>query len=142
MIVFFIFTFLVWPSRQDYIRSDELILNDNLEIGSEIINLNKLLNTEEASLQIKIVNDTSLVNYIDLDYINSGNTLIILKKRINFEEICDSSLHQIESLARSQSTILACSQTLRIVAINENNFIEIPVQIRKINENLVIRKKS
>lgn len=125
---------LIQQTSQDYIRSDELILNENLEIGSEIINLNNLLKPHSfnPNLQFKIVNDTNLVNYVHLEYLNSETTLIILKKKLNFEDICDLSVQQIEAKTMT-SSIVTCSHTIKIIAINENDFIEIPIQIRKIN---------
>ncbi|RNA37161.1 hypothetical protein BpHYR1_015059 [Brachionus plicatilis] len=127
----FVVILLIHQSSQDYIRSDELILNENLEIGSEIINLNNL-HKFNPNLQFKIVNDTSLVNYIHLEYLNSDTTLLILKQKLNFDDLCDSSIQQIEARTMS-SSIVTCSHTIKIIAINQNNFIEIPIQIRKIN---------
>lgn len=134
MIVIILLIFLIQQTSQDYIRSDELILNENLEIGSEIINLNNLLkpHTFNPNLQFKIVNDTNLVNYIHLEYLNSETTLIIIKKKLNFEDLCDLSVQKIEAKTIT-SSIVTCSHTIKIIAINENDFIEIPIQIRKIN---------
>ena len=119
----------------DYIQSAELILNENIDIGSELINLNKLIEAQKQTKTIqssplkdkayatfKLVNDTQLVNYVDLKYLNDDTTLVVLLRKINFSQICGT-------LSTSASS---CFQTLKIVAINENDFIEIPIEIRKL----------
>lgn len=128
---------LVWllgGSVADYIRSDEILLEDNWEVGSQIINLNRLMDNEKKAGNLlagqnyvfKMVNDSTLINYIDLKYVNDVSApaevaVVILKKRLNFDDVCDGSA--------SSST---CQQTLKIVAINENDFIEIPMEIRRV----------
>lgn len=129
----------------DYIRSDEITLEDSLETDAQIINLNRLMENERADEKLtpinvnrnyvfKIVNDSSLVNYIELRYLNdeTKTAVIILKKRLDYDDICE------ESSALRQST---CQQTLKIVAINENNFIEIPIEIKKVYRPRKIRAK-
>lgn len=125
---------LAWAARADYIRSDEITLEDNLEADAQIINLNRLMENERREMAsstssaynrnyvFKLVNDSSLVNYIELRYLNddSSTAVVILKKRLNYEDICE------------ESTSMSCQQTLKIVAINENDFIEIPIEIKKV----------
>ena len=120
----------------EYIQSAELILNENIDIGSELINLNKLIDSQKQAKTIhsplslkektyatfKLVNDTQLVNFVDLKYLNDDTTLVVLMRKINFSQICGT-------LVTSSTT---CSQTLKIIAINENDFIEIPIEIRKV----------
>ena len=110
----------------DYIRSDEIILNDDLEIGSELINLNKLMLIQKQkdsskSYLFKLVNDSLLINYIELKYLNTETTLILLKKKLVFEDICTST----------ENTKNSCTQSIKIIAVNENDFIEIPIQIQR-----------
>ena len=123
----------------EYIQSAELILNENIDIGSELINLNKLIDSQKQAKTIhspsslkektyatfKLVNDTQLVNFVDLKYLNVDTTLVVLMRKINFSQICGT-------LVTSSTT---CSQTLKIIAINENDFIEIPIEIRKVRVN-------
>lgn len=131
---------LVAHAQAEYIRSDEITLEDNLETNAQIININRLYEIERGSAErptlassqassrnyvFKLINDSSLVNYIDLSYLNDemNTAVIILKKRINYEDVCDDS---------ASSGQLSCQRTLKIVAINENDFIEIPVEIKKV----------
>lgn len=123
----------------EYIRSDEITLEDNLETNAQIINLNRLMENERLGTAaadtpsnkqlrhyaFKLVNDTSLVNYIDLRYLNdeASTAVLILKKRLDYDEICEES---------SALRLSACQQTLKIIAVNENNFIEIPIEIKKV----------
>ncbi|CAF0761739.1 unnamed protein product [Brachionus calyciflorus] len=132
MLLFIIIISIVHISKQEYIRSDELILNENLEIGSEIINLNKLISQHDTELLFKIVNDTLLVNYIHLEYLNSETTLVLLNKKLVLDDICDLNSQIVES--RTVSTIIVtCSQIIKIIGVSSNDFIELPIQIRKIN---------
>ena len=64
----------------DYIISDELLLADDTEPGVQLINLNKLKHSNSNN-QFKLVNDTSLVNYVALVR-DRENTLVVLKKKI------------------------------------------------------------
>lgn len=156
---------LVRLNRSEYIKSDEITLEDNLEADAQIINLNRLMENERSnggglgekrststinnvaasgssysaasttttgrSYVFKLVNDTSLVNYIDLRYLNDemSTAVIILKKRLNYEDICEEST----TAAPSSTGQMTCQQTLKIVAINENDFIEIPIEIKKVD---------
>ena len=104
-------------TKSDYIISNELSLFDDSEPGYELINLNKLKNNN-LNNQFKLVNDTSLVNYVELSRDVTENTLVILKKKINFDVLCDTS----------ETT--NCVQNLKIVAVNENDFIELPIRIQ------------
>lgn len=100
----------------DYIISDELLLADDTESGVQLINLNKLKHSNSNN-QFKLVNDTSLVNYVALVR-DRENTLVVLKKKITYETLCDL-------LAEN------CVQNLKIVAVNENDFIELPIRIQR-----------
>ncbi len=113
------------PAYCDYIRSDEIILNDDLDIGSELINLNKLMFIQKQkdsskNYLFKLVNDSVLINYIELKHLNSETTLILLNKKLSFEEICSS-----------ENKRNSCNQSIKIIAVNENDFIEIPIQIQR-----------
>ena len=108
---------LLKQTKSDYIISNELTLFDDSEPGYELINLNKLKNNN-LNNQFKLVNDTSLVNYVELSRDVTENTLVILKKKINFDVLCDTS----------ETT--NCVQNLKIVAVNENDFIELPIRIQ------------
>lgn len=130
----FVFSLLPHCAFAEYIRSDEITLEDNLEADAQIINLNRLMdnerektNSQTRNYLFKLVNDSSLINYIDLKYLSddesSSTAVIILKKRLNYEDICDSYVSQ------------TCQQTLKIVAINENDFIEIPIEIKKVHRS-------
>ena len=118
----------------DYIRSNELIINENIDVGSEIINLNTLINNEkqldisstlDKSYMFKLVNDTPLISHVELKYVGT-TTLVVLSQKLAMDQICPA-------LANS------CTQTLKIIAINENDFIEIPIEIRKAKTRLHIQ---
>lgn len=146
LVSFFVnFILMIRVTSTEYIRSDEITLEDNLETDSQIINLNRLMEnvrlhensllaTEKRNYVFKLVNDSALVNYIDLRYLNDdvATAVIILKKRLDYEDICE------ESSVLGQTT---CQKTLKIIAINENNFIEIPVEIKKVLRPRKIRAK-
>lgn len=146
MVSFFVnYILMIKVTSTEYIRSDEITLEDNLETDSQIINLNRLMENvrlhensllapEKRNYVFKLVNDSALVNYIDLRYLNDdvATAVIILKKRLDYEEICE------ESSVLGQTT---CQKTLKIIAINENNFIEIPVEIKKVLRPRKIRAK-
>ena len=143
MLKLFIFCFLFAFINCDYIRSNELVLDENIDAGSELINLNKLILNEKGkdymnkNYLFKLVDDTLLVSYIDLKYLNADTTLIVLKKKINYEDICENGnkFNHAETNSAEMNDYTSCLQSLKIVAINENDFIEIPIEIRKINTN-------
>ena len=130
LLIYLVFVSIFNQINADYIISNELILGDDSEPGYELINLNKL--THKNSIienQFKLVKDTNLVNYIDLikDALNH-NTLVVLKRKINFDNLCDSSNNDVSN----------CVQSLKIVAINENDFIELPIRIQ--HRQLLLKK--
>lgn len=130
LLIYLVFVSIFNQINADYIISNELILGEDSEPGYELINLNKL--THKNSIienQFKLVKDTNLVNYIDLikDVLNH-NTLVVLKRKINFDNLCDSSNNDVSN----------CVQSLKIVAINENDFIELPIRIQ--HRQLLLKK--
>ncbi len=64
----------------------------------------------------KIVDDTPLFNYIHLE-----NSKLFLSKPLNFNDLCN-----INDFSH-------CHHTLKIIAVNNNHFIEVPFQIKKKN---------
>jgi hypothetical protein len=111
------FSALFWVGRCDYIRSEELVLSDDLELGSSLINLNKLMQIKKKQLGqstylFKLVNDSLLINFIELKFINSDTNLIVLKRKLAFDEICNGKMD-------------SCYQSIKIIAVNENDFIEV-----------------
>ena len=106
----------------EYIRADELILSDDLEPGTRLIDLNQLLSKDkDKGLIFKMVNDSSLVNYLELRQVTklqeSTRTVVVLAKSLRLDELCVNERQ--------------CVHTLKIVAVNENEFIEVPIEIRK-----------
>ncbi len=121
LVIYLIFISLINQlAKCDYIRSDELVLIDDSEPGHQVINLNELKNSHLAN-QFKLVRDTSLVSYVDLIRDLNDNTIVVLKKKINFENVCD---------ILPSSEVSSCVQSLKIVAVNENDFIELPIRIQ------------
>ena len=121
-------------SSGDYIQSNELILGESIAAGSELINLNKLIRAQkpasasQKTYTFKLVNDTPLFNYVELKHLNSDTTLVVLARQIDFASVCDQV-----PLAQS------CAHTLKLVVINENDFIEIPVEVRRVKTRPSLR---
>lgn len=123
---FFIIFIFAKVIKSDYIKSDEIIINDETSVNTELINLNELIpsNQIRADTNIfKFVQDTSLV-----DYIYISNAKVYLKNKLNFIDLC-------KNLEKE------CMQILKIIAVTENHFVEIPFriepQLRSTTERMV-----
>lgn len=102
----------------DYIKSNEIILySDAVAEYSQIINLNDLLTKNNIKFDMpnifKLVKDTTLVNYVFIE-----DSKVFLKNSFVFGELCNNNPKQ------------SCLHTLKIIAVNDNHFIEIPVRIQ------------
>jgi hypothetical protein len=129
---FLIFIFINYTT-QDYIRSDEIVINDNLDQDTEIIDLIKLLAAKKqqthllkaSSLVFRLVEDTPLIDFIQLDCFTDEKCSVFLRQKLDFDQICESSPKSVQN----------CSQLLKIIEINQNDFIEIPIEIVKTSPN-------
>jgi hypothetical protein len=131
LIIYVLVSVMTRESLQDYIRSDEITLNDDSPPDHELVNLNALIsrNTQQSvhNLLFKIVDDTRLVSYLSLRCVNDEKCLVVLKKKLDFADICASS----DEEDTGKSLNVTCSQLLKIIALNQNDFIEIPILIRR-----------
>lgn len=119
-------------SKQEYIRSPEITLHvDEFYADKELINLNKLMKQQSLSMPVvnllfKIVEDSKLVNYIGLKCETNERCSLVLRKQLNFDDICESS-------SSSSGNVDRCNQLLKIIVINQNDFIEIPITVLRSN---------
>ena len=122
-------------STQDYIRSQDITLTDDIRVGAEVANLNTIINKQAVlppnNSLFKIVEDTKLVDYLNLECSSDEKCIIVLKKKLNYEDICEQFNTATNKSVQQPS---ACAQTLKIIAINQNDFIEIPVEIKHVKQ--------
>ena len=103
----------------DYIQSNEITLySDAATANTKLIDLTELLTANNIKTNVanlfKLVQDTSLANHVLIDQ----SAQVLLRGSFAYGELCSNNSP-------------ACVQTLKIIAINDNHFIEIPVSIRR-----------
>ena len=114
----------------EYIQTEELVLNESQPPNSELLDLNVVKNKQAngAPIMFKLIYDTELVNYIFID----EKSRIVLKKKLNYQELCSTVMDASGK----------CLLSLKIIAVNENDFIEIPVVVERALSSSVAAKKS
>jgi hypothetical protein len=103
----------------DYIQSNEITLySDAATANTKLIDLNELLTANNIKTNVanlfKLVQDTALANHVLIDQ----SAQVLLGGSFAYGELCSNNSP-------------SCVQTLKIIAINDNHFIEIPVSIRR-----------
>ena len=104
-------------------------MNEDQAPNSELLDLNvvKQKQANGAVIMFKLIYDTALVNYIFID----EKSRIVLKKKLNYQELCGN----VEAGGK-------CLLSLKIIAVNENDFIEIPVVVERTSSSSLAVKKS
>ena len=132
---------LVAQFKCEYFKSNEIAIDESLQVGAEMISLNKLLagnykyQGQDGSFVFRLINDTKLCEFVELKRLPTpASTSLVLKKALDFDLIC-----QTDRLPnKSPDGLASCTQSLKVIRLNENDFIEIPVLISKATKPLSI----
>jgi hypothetical protein len=139
-----IFTILSLSTiNNGYLRADIVKLHNNLPINYEIADLNQLLNNTISKTPrrylIKFVqtfSNSKIFKYIKYD---DSTSKVIISNKLDINELCNFNSHGKHM----------CSFNLQLIILNQNKFIEIPLEIVddtkfieiSLNENLVVGYK-
>ena len=119
-----IFTILsLSTTNNGYLRADTVKLHNNLPINYEIADLNQLLNNSISKISrrylvkfVQTFSNSKIFKYIKYD---DSTSKIIISNKLNTNEICNLNTHSKQ----------ACSFNLQLIILNQNKFIEIPIEI-------------